>query len=159
MTDLLILITYKDLYTFLLENEKYSLVKLMGESTFSYNHNRVSESITKYIDTLKNEFGYENTSNFTFSATFVDEISKAAICEKINQITRKPVKEADLDKLAVKILQKLSENPELCIEEYGINVGKFSYKVKPNDKSKAVKNPFSLTAHTVPYDAIGEIIS
>lgn len=158
MNEILIIVTPEKIFTFYPEKDKYVLQTMQGEKAFRYNCRSAEQSVKRYAEELKDELGYDSLSGFSVKAYFPDSKLKNSFLEVMSKIIPNTA-EGQLLSLVEGLLDRLSADSSLRINDFGINLGEYCYSYDRRGKSKIIRSPFSLTAYTVGYDRLGEYIS
>lgn len=154
MTNLLVLVTPKRIYTFKNKENVYEPLPIKGETDRPYDLSSGSLWAQEYIEDLTERLGESSPKDLQIKAVFTDISLKNRFMSDICRYAS--VTEGNFDGLVSGIMKKLQADSSLRISEYGINLNGICYKYK---NSRTIhKADFSLTAYTVPMKKIAEYL-
>lgn len=134
-------------------NGKYEKQFIEGNDHYPYNLEQIQEDIGLFLDILADEKNLGTKAKLGFDVLEnKDLVVTNSVMEVLGEYTEERYR---LEDTIMKILEKLSKDTKLHIQDYGINYDGTCYK---EQDAKLLTGPFDLLAYTIHGDDIVELL-
>ncbi len=132
------------LYIYHTDNGKLEPEYIDGNPFWSYNQHTIKEDLFNFLDAIADGNNLEGTTDIEFSIVLsADRVRNVNILNALGEQVKENI---PLEDILIRVINKLSEDKSLHIDDFGINYDGESYFLY---NGRLDKGPYSLLSYTI----------